>query len=147
MNEQHQQKEINMPKKIQTPVSALISLLDEYQLNPYSLARMIRLSPSTVRQVLTGKSKITVPTALRLAKLFGQTAAYWLDLQRDTDLMEAGNDKELLLILGGISKVKKPTAQAKAKPAAKSAKKNSLAGKRKQAAKAPGARPVKRTSK
>ena len=136
-----------MPKKNQTPASALLDLMNEYQLNPFSLAKLIGLSNSTVRQIVSGKSKITVPTALRLAKLFGQTPAYWLDLQRETDLREAETDKELVLVIGGISKIKKPLAQAKAKALAKPAKKTSLADKRKEAAKTSGARSAKRKPK
>ena len=68
-------------KSPQSPASALQSLLDEYQLNPFSLSKQIGLSSSAVRQIVIGKSGITVPTALRLAKFFGQSAAYWLDLQ------------------------------------------------------------------
>ena len=134
-----------MPKKNQTPASALMALMEEYQLNPFSLAKAISLSNSTVRQIVTGKSKITVPTALRLSKLFGQSSAYWLDLQKETDLREAEEDKELTAVLAGISKVKKPDAKSKA--AAKPVKKSGMADKRKAAAKTPGARSAKRKPK
>ena len=134
-----------MPKTAQTPVSALKSLMDEYQLTAFSLAKAINLCNSAVQQIVKGKNKITVSTALRLSKLFGQTPIYWLDLQREADLAEAAKDKELSSILKGISKAKKPTP--KAKPQAKPAKKTSLANKRKAAAKLPGARPAKRKTK
>jgi antitoxin HigA-1 len=96
-----------MPKS-QTPASVLQSLMDEYQLNPFSLAKAINLSNSAVRLLVIGKSKVTVPTALRLAKFFSQTPAYWLDLQRDADLNEASKDQELQGILKAIIKAKKP---------------------------------------
>ena len=131
-----------MPKKAQTPASTLLALMDEYQLNPFSLAKAVNLSNSTIRQIVKGKSKITVPTALRFARFFGQTPAYWLDLQRETDIREAENDTELLGILNGISKAKKPAAQAK--PPANPAKKSTLADKNKESEKVPGVRSVKR---
>ena len=140
-----------MPKTAQTPVSVLKSLMDEYQLTAFSISKAISLSNSAVQQILKGNNKITVPTALRLAKFFGQDPAYWLDMQREADLLEAAKDKELSEILKGIAKAKKPTAElkakAKAKPQAKPAKKTTLADKRKAGAKAPGAKPAARKPK
>jgi len=134
-----------MPKSSQTPGSVLLSLMDDYQLNPYSLAKNIKLSYSAVRQIISGKTKVTVPTAMRLAKFFGQTSIYWLGLQQDTDLRLAQEDKKLAKVIKGIVKVKKPTAQAKAKPGR--GKKTTLAGKRKAAARVPGAKPASRGRK
>ena len=84
--------------------------MDEYQLNPFSLSKEVHLSNSAVRLLVIGKSKFTVHIALRLARLFGQTPAYWLDLQREADLNEALKDKELQDILKAIPKAKKPAA-------------------------------------
>jgi antitoxin HigA-1 len=96
-----------MPKS-QTLASVLQSLMDEYQLNPFSLSKGLHLSNSAVRLLVIGKAKISVSTALRLAKFFGQTPAYWLDLQREADINEASKDKELQDILKAIPKTKKP---------------------------------------
>jgi len=98
-----------MPKP-QTPASVLQSLMDEYQLNPFSLSKGLHLSNSAVRLLVIGRAKISVPTALRLAKFFGQTPAFWLDLQREADINEDSKDKELQDILKTIPKAKKPTA-------------------------------------
>ena len=133
-----------MPKKLQTPVSVLQSLMEEYQISQFSLAKTIGLSPSTIRQIFIGKSKITVPTAMRLARFFGQTPDYWLDLQKAVDLHEAENDNELKAALKNIPKVKKPAAP-KAKPESKS--RTSLADKRKEASKVPGAKLASRKRK
>jgi len=131
-----------MPKSTQTPVSALIALMDEYQLNPFSLSKEINLSYASVRQLVTGKSKVTVPTALRLAKYFGQSPDYWLDLQRAVDVKEAQNNKNLMAIVKGIPKAKKPTVKPKAQ--GKTPRKTTLADKRKKAAKVPGAKRASR---
>ena len=138
-----------MPKLLQTPVSVLTSLMNEYQLNPFSLSQKIGLSNSSIRQILMGNSGISVPTALKLAKFFGQCPSYWLDLQLQADIKEAENNKELQKILKGISRVAKPSASIKGKSGAKSGKTNTLAEKRKKAAKVPGAKPAsrKRSSK
>jgi len=132
-----------MPKS-QTPATVLQSLMDEYQLNPFSLSKAVHLSPSAVRLLVVGKSKVTVPTALRLAKFFGKTPAYWLDLQREADLNEASKDNGLQDILKKITKAKKPAAP-KLENAKKPFKKQTLSDKRKKAAKIPGARAAKGT--
>jgi addiction module HigA family antidote len=137
-----------MPKATKTLASVLQSLIDEYQLNPFFFFLAISLNYQTVRLLVTGKSKVTIPIALRLAKFFGQSPDLWLDLQREIDLSEAGRDKELQNVLKGISKVKKP-APIKPKTTEKPRKKTTLSDKRKSAAKAPGAKSArgKRTKK
>jgi addiction module HigA family antidote len=124
-----------MPKTTQTPSSVLSSLMDEYQLNPFSLSKEISLSHSAVRLIANGKGKITVATALRLAKYFGQTPEYWLDLQRASDLDKAQKDKNLMAVIKGI-KAKKPTASVKSK--GEPARKTTLSEKPNKAAKVPG---------
>ena len=138
-----------MPKTTQTPSSVLTSLMEEYQLNPFSLSKEISLSHSAVRLIANGKSRVTVPTALRLAKFFGQTPEYWLDLQRSSELSEAQKDKDLMAAIKGIQKAKKPSIKANIKPnkskeKGKPAKKTTLSDKRKYAAKVPGAKPASR---
>ena len=96
------------------------------------------------------KSKFTVQTAVRLAKYFGQTPDYWLDLQKNADLQEAAKDKKLTAVLGKITKAKKQPATVAKKQSAivakkgTSVKKATLADKRKQAAKAPGSKTTAR---
>ena len=127
----------------QTPASVLDSLIRKYQLNPFLLSKAISLNYSTVHQILKGKAKITVPTALRFAKFFGQPSTFWLDLQQTEDLNEAAKDKNLSSVLKGISKVKKPSAKMPAsepKATTRLAKRNALSAKRKKAAKVPGAK-------
>ena len=127
-----------MAKSSQTPGSVLVSLMTRYELNPYALAKEIKLSYSAVRQIVSGKSKVSVPTAFRLAKYFDTKTTYWLDLQRDADICEAEKDKKLAAVLKGISK---------AKAGARPAKKAALSDKRKRAAKVPGAKPASRKAK
>jgi len=131
-----------MPKSVQTPASVLMALMEEYHLNPFSLSKEISLSQSSVRLLVTGKSKVTVPTAFRLAKYFGQSPDYWLDLQREVDINDAQSNKELMAIVKGISKAKEPVAKPKAQGNA--ARKTTLSDKRKNAAKVPGAKPASR---
>jgi len=94
-----------MAKSSQTPGSALSDLLEKHQLNPFSLSKLIGMSNSAVRQIVNGTSKVTVPTALRLAKFFGTSPDYWLDLQRQHEFANAAKDKDLQADLKTISKV------------------------------------------
>jgi addiction module HigA family antidote len=97
-----------MSKSQQTPGTVLKSLMDEYQLSPAKLAQAIGLSTSAVYQISVGKTRVSASMALRFAKYFGQTPAYWLDLQNTADLAEAARDVKLSAIIKGISKAKKP---------------------------------------
>jgi addiction module HigA family antidote len=111
------------------------SFMDVYQLTPAKLAEDLQLSQSAIRQILTNKTKISLNVGLRLAKYFGNDVQYWIDLQNNYDLAEAGKDEKLSGILKSIPKAQKPSAKAVAakkaaadakpagrKPAAKGAK-------------------------
>jgi addiction module HigA family antidote len=98
--------------------------MEQYQLNPTKLSREIKSSQAGIRQVSIGQTKITVPVALRLAKYFGTTPQYWIDLQTKADLEAAARDTALSKIIKGISRVTKPSGKKAAKPVSQT-KKNS----------------------
>lgn len=50
------------------------------------LARQLRVSASRVRQILSGQRGVTADTALRLAKWFGTSPEFWLNLQKRYEL-------------------------------------------------------------
>jgi antitoxin HigA-1 len=52
----------------------------------YRLAKDIKVSTTTILEILNGRRKITVETALRLGKYFGNSERFWLNLQNDIDL-------------------------------------------------------------
>lgn len=58
-------------------------------LTQVELAERIAVSFPRVNELVNGKRGVTVDTALRLARLFGTTPQYWLNLQRDYDLAAA----------------------------------------------------------
>ncbi len=53
------------------------------------LAAAMGVSRKTANELCNGKRSITVDTALMLAKVFGNTAQFWLNLQQRNDLWEA----------------------------------------------------------
>jgi addiction module HigA family antidote len=53
------------------------------------LADGVRVPYQRVNELINGKRGITPSTALRLAKYFGTTAGYWMNLQLRWDLYRA----------------------------------------------------------
>lgn len=67
-------------------------LQDEFlrplQLSAYALAKAIGVPQTRISQIIHGKRAITADTALRLAKYFGNSPQFWLQLQETYDLEE-----------------------------------------------------------
>jgi len=131
-----------MSKIEKTPASVLQSLIDEYQINPFSLSKNAHVDYQSVRKILYGKAKITVPTAIKLGKFFCQSPSYWIDLQSSYEIIKLSKNKKFVSIVSSIPKAQKPSAKAKA--TSTRSKSKTLAEKRKKAAKVPGARRTKR---
>lgn len=78
-----------MSKKIPTPTIGEIlkaEFMDPLDITAYRLAKDIGVPTSRVLEILHGKRKITADTSLRLAKYFGLTDKYFLDIQNDIDI-------------------------------------------------------------
>ncbi len=67
----------------------LEEFLEPYGLTQKELARRIGVSYPRVNELIHGKRGVTPDTALRLAKLFGTTPEFWLNLQLAHDLYRA----------------------------------------------------------
>jgi len=57
-------------------------------LNPsqYQLAKQISVPPPRINEIVHGQRRITADTALRLARFFGSSERFWLNLQPRYDL-------------------------------------------------------------
>ena len=70
-------------------------LLEEFLapmgLSQNRIAREIGVPPRRINEIVLGKRSVTADTALRLARYFGTTEAFWMGLQADFDLEEARN--------------------------------------------------------
>ena len=68
-------------------------LLEEFLvpmgLSQNRIAREIGVPPRRINEIVHGKRSVTADTALRLARYFGTTEAFWMGLQADFDLEEA----------------------------------------------------------
>ena len=67
-----------MPNYITTPTISGISA--------YRLAQDIHVPVSRIQDILHDRRKITADTSLRLAKYFGVSDKYFLDIQTDIDI-------------------------------------------------------------
>lgn len=57
------------------------------------LAEGIRVPFQRVNEIVSGKRGLTPSTALRLAKYFGNSPGFWLNLQMRCDLQAAATDE------------------------------------------------------
>ena len=78
-----------MPNYITTPTISEI-LIEEfmkpYGISAYRLAQDIHVPVSRIQDILHDRRKITPDTSLRLAKYFGVSDKYFLDIQTDIDI-------------------------------------------------------------
>jgi plasmid maintenance system antidote protein VapI len=54
----------------------------------------MRVSRHSINELMNGRRAITAPMALRLARVLGTDAEFWLNLQQSSDLFEARQDLE-----------------------------------------------------
>ena len=76
------------PRKL-TPIHPGIILREDLANSGVSinqLGRDLRVPVNRVSEIVNGKRGITADTALRLARYFGTSAQYWLNLQTRYDL-------------------------------------------------------------
>ncbi|MEO7083189.1 MAG: HigA family addiction module antitoxin [Gemmatimonadaceae bacterium] len=63
--------------------------LPDYALTVASLAEAAGVSRQSVNELLRGRRAVSPEMALRLARLFGNTAEFWMNAQRAVDLWDA----------------------------------------------------------
>jgi antitoxin HigA-1 len=56
------------------------------KISVYTLAQVIKVPRSRVNDIVLGRRGITTDTALRLARYFGMTPEFWINLQARYDL-------------------------------------------------------------
>lgn len=79
-----------MGKKKAPPIHPGEILLEEYLeplgVSQYRLAKEISVPPRRINEIVHGKRSITADTALRLARYFGTSERFWINLQTHYDL-------------------------------------------------------------
>jgi len=64
----------------------LLEFLEPLGVSQYRLAKDINVSPRRINEIVKGTRSITANTALRLARYFGTSERFWLNLQSHYDL-------------------------------------------------------------
>jgi addiction module HigA family antidote len=79
-----------MVKKKAPPIHPGEVLLEEYLkplgISQYRLAKDTSVPPRRINEIVHGKRAISADTALRLARYFGTSERFWLNLQTRYDL-------------------------------------------------------------
>jgi addiction module HigA family antidote len=81
------------PTRIHTHPGEILleEFLKPHGLSANALARAIRVPPNRITAIIAAKNPraVTPDTALRLARLFGTTPQFWINLQSNYDLSVA----------------------------------------------------------
>ena len=79
-----------MPAATMPPIHPGEILLEEFLkplgISQYQLAKDISVPPRRINEIVHGKRAVTPDTALRLARFFGTTGQFWLNLQSRYEL-------------------------------------------------------------
>lgn len=82
-------RRVVMGRFIETPTMSEI-LYEEFMeplgISAYKLAQAIHVPVSRIQDILHDRRKVTVDTSLRLARFFGVSDRYFLDIQNDIDI-------------------------------------------------------------
>ena len=97
-----------MPETIPAPSMSEI-LREEFMkpmnLSAYKLAKDIRVPVSRIQAILNGSRKVTADTSLRLARYFGVSDRFFLDIQTDIDIR--GSKQNMAIELEAIRPLQK----------------------------------------
>jgi len=79
-----------VPGKRLAPVTPGEVLLEEFikplGISQYQVAKDVGVPPRRINEIVLGKRAVTADTALRLARYFGTSERFWLNLQARHDL-------------------------------------------------------------
>jgi len=63
--------------------------LEPMEMNANTLAKALKVQPSRINDIVLERRGVTADSALRLARYFGTTARFWLNLQMEYGLRRA----------------------------------------------------------
>ena len=75
-----------------------MEFLEPLGLTAYALAKALGVDPPRIYKIVSGERGISADTALRLARFFGTSAQYWLNLQNRYDLQIAEEEAGTAII-------------------------------------------------
>ena len=86
--------------------------LDEIGVSAYALAKALCVPANRVTAIINGERAITAETALRLARFFGTTDSFWMNLQSNYELAVA-RQKDAARIHQEVARHRSPRAASK----------------------------------
>ncbi len=69
--------------------------LEPLGMSAIALAKRLNVPRTRVERLVRGETSLTVDTAMRLARFFGNTPEFWMNLQRAYDLARARKTLDL----------------------------------------------------
>ena len=73
--------------------------LEPLGMSAIALAKRLNVPRTRIERLVRGETSLTVDTAMRLAKFFGNSAEFWMNLQRAYDLAQARRTLDLSKII------------------------------------------------
>ena len=84
----------------------LLEFVEPYGISQYRLAKDINVPPRRINEIVKGTRAITANTALRLARYFGTSDRFWINLQShyaleiERDRLGKSLEKEVQVLAG-----------------------------------------------
>ncbi|MDE0148575.1 MAG: HigA family addiction module antitoxin [Rhodospirillaceae bacterium] len=69
--------------------------LEPLGMSAIALAKRLNVPRTRIERLVRGETSLTVDTAMRLARFFGNTPEFWMNLQRAHDLAQARRTLDL----------------------------------------------------
>ena len=69
--------------------------LEPIGMSAIAVARRLNVPRTRIERLVKGETSVTVDTAMRLSKFFGNTPEFWMNLQRAYDLAQARDTIDL----------------------------------------------------
>ena len=69
--------------------------LDPLDMSAGALAKRLDVPRTRVERLVKGETAMTADTALRMSRFFGNTAEFWMNLQRAYDLEQARREVDV----------------------------------------------------
>ncbi len=80
-----------------TPGEFLIEILEDLEMSQSEFARLTKMPFQRVNDIIHARRMVTASSALRFAKVLGNTAGFWLNAQMAVDLYEAKQKEAAVL--------------------------------------------------
>jgi addiction module HigA family antidote len=89
-----EEKKMNRIPNIHPGEILLEEFLKPMGITAYRLSKETKIDQTRISEIIRGKRSISVDTALRFAKFFGNSPEFWINLQNHFDIEEKKSEME-----------------------------------------------------